>query len=94
MKKPDFRPCGCTYRGLPVLMSEQEAADLAALIMFYINGSTSETWARLCVLLRANTDDKRDALHHVLHLIGTPEITPTRGPGRRGTRWTLGKVGE
>ena len=85
------RDCGCTYRANPFInVTEDQARDVAALLMFHIHGNTSQTWAKLCVLMRANTDEKRDVLHHVLHLIATPEVTPTEGPGRRGTRWTLG----
>lgn len=84
------RPCGCTYRDTGEHPIDQyEAADIAALAMFYFPRGEPQTWAKLCRAMRANTDRRRDHLHQVLHVIATPKLTPEHGPGRKGTRWHL-----
>lgn len=89
-----IRDCGCTYRAVAQLyVSEQEATDIAAKLLPVMLGSQGATWGECCTAVRANTDARRDALHHVLHLIAIPEVTPERGPGRRGTKWYLRQNG-
>jgi hypothetical protein len=88
------RPCGCTYRTIAELyVSDEQATETAAELLAYMLGSGGRTWGHLCTLMRANTDEKRDRLHHVLHMIATPIVTPESGPGRRGTTWHLRQDG-
>lgn len=87
------RDCGCTYRANPfVSVTEEQATRLASQLLGVMLGRGA-TWGECCTAVRANTDAKRDALHYVLHLIATPEVTPETGPGRKGTRWHLRQDG-
>lgn len=81
------RPCGCTYRDVGLPIDILPWWWMGAISYALDEEPDGLTWGELCNKLRANTDQKRDGLHRLLHEMATPEITPEDGPGRRGTRW-------
>jgi hypothetical protein len=86
-----IRSCGCTYRDTGCYAMPDEWIDrvtkaVTTLLEIRIDGMT---WAEICIALRITTHQRRDELHRILHGIATPEVTPTEGRGRRGTKWHL-----
>lgn len=87
-----IRPCGCTYRdtgSAPLATETYDRMKTAVRVLLSAHIEDGVKWSDLCNALGAHTYESRDELHRILHLIGTPTITPVLGRGRKGTRWML-----